>query len=89
MPYITQRQRARLESDIDKLIKNIEVDLFTGHDGTTNYVITRILDGLYGMGNYAMMSRGLGCLEAVKQEFYHRRVAPYEDKKITENGDVY
>lgn len=30
----------------------------------------------------------LGALEATKLEFYRRTVAPYEDKKIIENGDI-
>lgn len=36
--------------------------------------------------NYAEV---LGALEATKLELYRRMVAPYEDKKIEENGDVY
>lgn len=31
----------------------------------------------------------IGALEACKLEFYRRLVAPYEDKKIEENGDVF
>jgi len=30
----------------------------------------------------------IGVLECVKQEFYRRKVAPYEDIKIIENGDI-
>lgn len=31
----------------------------------------------------------LAALEAAKLEFYRRQVAPYEDKKIESNGDVF
>lgn len=31
----------------------------------------------------------LGALEATKLELYRRRIAPYEDRKAEENGDVY
>ena len=31
----------------------------------------------------------LGALEGAKLEFYRRVMAPYEDKKCAENGDVY
>ena len=31
----------------------------------------------------------LGALRAAELEFYRRVVAPYEDKKLAENGDVY
>jgi hypothetical protein len=30
----------------------------------------------------------IGALECTKMEFYRRILAPYEDKKIQENGDV-
>ncbi len=30
----------------------------------------------------------LGALEAAKLEFYRRKIAPYEDEKIKENGDI-
>jgi hypothetical protein len=39
-----------------------------------------------GFHNYATV---VGVLEAVKMEFYRRAVAPYEDRKIQEHGDVY
>ena len=31
----------------------------------------------------------LAALNATAHEFYRRKVAPYEDGKIVENGDVY
>ena len=31
----------------------------------------------------------MGALEGCKLELYRRKIAPYEDKKIEENGDVY
>ena len=31
----------------------------------------------------------IGALECAKQELYRRVVAPYEEDKIEENGDVY
>ena len=31
----------------------------------------------------------LGALEAAKLELYRRYIAPYEDKKMKEHGDVY
>lgn len=101
MPYINQAQRAYLDPEIIRLIYLLsggsEDTYKTGHipatpmnvDGPTNYVITRIVDALYGHGNYAQLARGIGLLEAVKAEFYRRRVTPYEDKKCIENGDVY
>jgi hypothetical protein len=60
-------------------------------DGDVNYVITRLIERMYGgqFTYYEMMNRGLGVLEAVKLEFYRRRMAPYEDKKAKQNGEVF
>jgi hypothetical protein len=39
--------------------------------------------------NYANINAVVGVLECMKLEFYRRAAAPYEDKKIQQNGDVY
>ena len=39
--------------------------------------------------NYQRYNDIIGVLESCKLEFYRRAVAPYEAKKIEENGDVY
>jgi len=60
--------------------------------GELNYKITTILQQYFReetKRNYQAHNDILGVLEAVKQEWYRRMTAPYEDKKIEENGDVY
>lgn len=39
--------------------------------------------------DFARHAEVLAALEATKLEFYRRAVAPYENEKIKENGDVY
>jgi hypothetical protein len=39
--------------------------------------------------NYQNCNDVVGALDGAKAEFQRRVVAPYEDKKIRENGDVY
>lgn len=39
--------------------------------------------------SYEFLNSIVGALEAAKLEFYRRVLVPYEDRKITENGDVY
>ena len=39
--------------------------------------------------SFAVFADIIAALEATKLEFYRRIVAPYEDKKCQENGDVY
>lgn len=39
--------------------------------------------------SYQTMNDVIGALDSAKTEFNRRVVAPYEDEKIKENGDVY
>lgn len=59
--------------------------------GELNFAITMLLTGyLEKRGvNYVSLNDCMGALEGAKLELYRRVVAPYEDKKIAENGDVY
>lgn len=91
MPYINKDLRNNVDPEIEALVKRIqEVCEYNGTDpdGILNYAITRIIMSFFE-GKYAKFARGLGCLEAVKQEYYRRAVAPYEDKKKDQAGDVY
>lgn len=74
-----------------------EVNKVATHPGTLNYIITRIClwwlrCRLRPVGSdwrsYQNFNEVIGVLECVKQELYRRHVAPYEDEKCEENGDV-
>ena len=56
-----------------------------------NYLISAIIDQtLTRQGvRYQNLNAIIGALECAKLELYRRVAAPYEDVKITENGDVY
>jgi hypothetical protein len=60
--------------------------------GELNYAITKLCNDYIraqtGVG-YTHVNEVIGVLECAKQEFYRRVVAPYEDSKIMQNGDVY
>ncbi|MCF6228536.1 MAG: hypothetical protein L3J82_07755 [Planctomycetes bacterium] len=87
MPYIKQEQREQLDSYIDSLLKVLPDEQFAGN---MNYIITRLADGmLQRQKNYACINEVIGALECAKLELYRRVAGPYEDLKITENGDVY
>lgn len=79
MPYITKEQRT-------------DIDNFTSPDtaGQLNYLITtNILEYLNTKGlSYQTINDIVGALESSKAEFQRRIVAPYEDAKIIENGDL-
>lgn len=58
--------------------------------GELNYEITCLIQ-TYIKNNgkdYQNINDVIGALEGAKLEFYRRIVAPYEDLKIEENGDV-
>jgi hypothetical protein len=60
------------------------------HPGTLNYIITRLVVWYLGKNpNYERYNAAIGALECAKQELYRRQIAPYEDEKCEENGDVY
>lgn len=82
MPYITKEQRDR----IDRMIFPAHIGVLS--DGELNYFLTKILLAREP-STYSNFMSIIGTLECVKQEFYRRAVAPYEDKKQIANGDVY
>lgn len=58
--------------------------------GELNYAITRLVTNyLRGDYGYDQLNEAIGVLECSKLELYRRMVAPYEDAKCAENGDVY
>ena len=88
MPYIKQHRRESIEEWFNPLRPRIH----TLSPGEINYLITQILEEqvkVYSDGGYRGLALILGGIEAVKMEFYRRRIAPYEDAKAKENGDVY
>lgn len=82
MPYIKESHRKFL-ADHPKEITS---------SGELNYMITQAVNSYIeqnGPLNYAIINNVIGAMESAKLEFYRRVAAPYEDKKIQENGDVY
>ena len=57
--------------------------------GILNYIITKVCIWWLGDNpNYEKYNAAIGVLECAKLELYRRKVSPYEDEKIKENGDV-
>lgn len=82
MPYLARHIRDQMTGLGARLPVNA---------GELNYAITRLLISYWGRRDhhYQEINDILGALEGAKLEFYRRVVAPYEDEKIVENGDVY
>lgn len=82
MPYITKQRKAEFHVNEDERPTNA---------GELNFFLTMIcLEYIQNNGmNYQKLNDVIGALEGCKLEFYRRTVAPYENSKITINGDVY
>ena len=89
MPYIQGVERKRYDALIDAIIEEIHDNIEEKKDGHTNYIVSRILLGVFrryeGYHNY---NRMMGVLECIKQELYGRFVGSYEDIKKDEAGDI-
>ena len=81
MPYIDYIARQRID----------EYGIHGVHsEGELNYFLTKmILAYLEGSPRYKDYNEVMGVLECVKQEFYRRKIIPYEKLKQAENGDVF
>jgi len=87
MPYIKPERRGKYEEVIGKLVAILKSLPPEEVDGELNYVITKLLKEVYPL-RYYHINKAIGVLECVKQEYYRRVAAPYEDQKMKENGDV-
>lgn len=82
MPYIPKDEREELDLAIEPIFAH------RLSAGQLNYVISRIVREAVRGGGYARLNDAIGALECAKLELYRRVVAPYEDRKIAENGDL-
>ena len=99
MPYVDETLRVSLDPKINDLVAELRTlaDQSKGEatEGITNYAITRILIGVFGENrqthkrSYKLFNAAVGVMGCVVLELYRCMVAPYEDVKKKENGDVY
>ncbi|MDE1855188.1 MAG: hypothetical protein KGH57_02630 [Candidatus Micrarchaeota archaeon] len=87
MPYIKKNDRPEIDALLQPLIGHLKTQKTEEVDGQINYIMSRLLKDVYP-AKYFSYNRAMGVLESVKQEFYRRYVAPYEEGKIKENGDI-
>lgn len=86
MPYIKQEKRKDFDKAINLLIQELEKDK-DNVEGNLNYIFTKLILGTKP-SNYKQFNRVIGALECCKLEMYRKKIGPYEDVKIKENGDV-
>ena len=80
MPYIDQGVRGSLDDGRKAT-----------NGGELNYQFSKLLNDFIAMRglSYNVINEFIGALECSKLEAYRRVAAPYEDKKIIANGEVY
>lgn len=95
MPYIDKNERKELDPYIRDMIAAIKNTAklnnpndFKNNLGRINYVFSRVLSGVMGNISYSKIAMATGVVENIKQEFYRRLAAVYEDNKIQDNGDI-
>ena len=94
MPYIKPEERNQIDPVVDQLVAAIRDLPFcdrSDHCGRLNYAISTLISDVMALGlpSYKDINAAMGVLECVKLELYRRLAAPYEDKKLAENGDVF
>lgn len=88
MPYIKPEHRYRYDAALKALVLLIR----HAPPGEVTFCLTVLTDAWLrsispvGYTEYAV---AIGILETAKLELYRRLIAPYEDKKKSENGDAY
>jgi hypothetical protein len=84
MPYIHQSTREKFAPVMNALP-------FIGNPGELNYLFTRIALAYIGQHGvkYQRLNDVSGALTNCNLELYRRLAGPYEDSKISENGDVF
>jgi hypothetical protein len=87
MPYIKQDDRKLYQPELNVLNGSLEEE---GHvSGHVTYILYMIVARWFKLEpSYNTIAKIRGCLIGTLAEFDRRIAAPYEDKKIKENGDV-
>lgn len=84
MPYIKPERRELFDHHLEGCAKEIETE------GDLNYCIYKLSCLLIGRigESYDKLGMCSSAMEHAKLEWYRKRLSPYEDRKIAENGDI-
>jgi len=88
MPYIHPNLRSHFDPYIDVLIAQIQHRDVEIQTGCLTYIIYKLVANLTENKGYSDKSKFRASIQDAHDEFYRRKMIPYEDEKIHENGDV-
>lgn len=79
MPYIPKSEKNKVNDE--NLIATA---------GQLNYALNQLVNSYIEQNNFNYQTANdiIGAMECAKMELYRRLIAPYEDAKILQNGDV-
>jgi hypothetical protein len=85
MPYIKPELRRKFDTCLTELQSKIL------EKGELTYCLYKLCSLVLKTKqyNYESLSSIMSCLEDSKLEWYRKKMAPYENMKIDENGDIY
>lgn len=87
MPYIKQDDRVHFEDAINLAVNRLQQRDF--NPGHLNFVLSQIVWKMLGKNDdYRQLSAIGGVLSDMRDEYFRRVMAPYEDGKIATNGDL-
>ncbi|WP_291321762.1 hypothetical protein [Desulfonatronospira sp.] len=84
MPYIPEERREVFDGLLEELSREVQTQ------GELNYCIfklSRLIAGRIGY-SYDNLSMCSSAMEHARLEWYRKVLAPYEDQKIREHGDI-
>ena len=87
MPYITPNEREKFEPELEKLRDCIMVGISKGDMTYVFYSLSKKYIDVTGK-SYTNISTVISSLIDAAEELRRRELNPYEDQKITDNGDV-
>jgi hypothetical protein len=85
MPYTLEAERLQ-EEELRKIARSLM------HQGQLTWAISVLMDEYVlsgGVVGYAQLSRARAAAQDAADEWYRVVMAPYEDAKRAQNGDVY
>lgn len=87
MPYVNHTVRAFYKEELDEIIRKLSTVNFPV--GDMNYIVSKIAKAAFlAKPEYTNANNIDGMLSCAEKEYYRRYLAPLEDKKIIENGDI-
>lgn len=86
MPYLVEQEKEYFKELVDQIKRHAITK-----PGDLNYLIAELINQTCKdkSVNYTLFNGIIGALECNKQEVYRKIIAPYEDRKESENGKVW